>query len=138
MLYIAQRGSSMLSLKDYKNAKDIKNLVAKLFESRQVAHNVHLQTKSYAQHKALNGFYENILDFTDTFVETYQGQYGILSGYEKLIIIEPVNEIETYLEDCAKIFSIAKDSMDDSHLKNIMEEIISLTYKTLYKLKHLK
>ena len=94
MLYIAQRGSSMLSLKDYKNAKDIKNLVAKLFESRQVAHNVHLQTKSYAQHKALNGFYENILYFTDTFVETYQGQYGILSGYEKLIIIEPVNEIE--------------------------------------------
>jgi hypothetical protein len=128
----------MLSLKDYKNAKDIKNLVAKLFESRQVAHNVHLQTKSYSQHKALDGFYNGILDLTDSLIETYQGQYGILRGYEELIIIEPVNEIEIYLEDCAKIFVLARESISDSHLKNIIEEIISLTYRTLYKLKNLK
>lgn len=128
----------MLSLKDYKNAKDIKNLVAKLFEARQVAHNVHLQTKSYAQHKALNGFYEGILNLTDSLVETYQGQYGILRGYEELIVIEPVNEIEMYLEDCAKIFTLGRESISDSHLKNIMEEIIALTYSTLYKLKNLK
>lgn len=128
----------MMSLQDYKNAKDVKHLVAKLFEARQVAHNVHLQTKSYSVHKALNTFYDELLEFIDTFVETYQGQYGIISGYEKLIVIEPVSDVETYIEDCAKIFNVAKEGLKDSHLKNIMEEIIALTYGTLYKLKNLK
>lgn len=128
----------MMSLQDYKNSKDVKGLIAKLFESRQTAHNVHLQTKSYSAHKALNEFYDEVLDLTDTFIETYQGQYGIVTGYEKMIEIEPVSDIESYLEDCAKIFVVAKEALKDSHLKNIMEEVISLTYSTLYKLKNLK
>jgi len=130
----------MLSLKDYKNSKNIIYLIAKLFEARQVSHNVHLQTKSYSEHKALNDFYEEILDFTDLLVESYQGQYGIISGYEKLIQIEPVNNIIEYLEDCVEMFTISKKSISekDSHIKNIMEEIIALTYKTIYKLKNLK
>lgn len=128
----------MMSLQDYKNAKDIKHLVAKLFEARQVAHNVHLQTKSYSAHKALDEFYSSLLEFTDDLIETYQGQYGIITGYEKLIVVEPVGDIESYIEDCAKIFNVAKEGMKDSHLKNIMEEIIALTYKTLYKLRNLK
>ena len=130
----------MLSLKDYKNSQNIIYLVAKLFEARQVSHNVHLQTKSYSEHKALNEFYDEILEFTDLLVESYQGQHGILTGYEKLIQIEPVTDIVEYLEDCIQMFLISKKSIDekDSHIKNIMEEIIALTYKTLYKLKNLK
>jgi hypothetical protein len=127
----------MMSLKDYKNSKDIKNLIKKLFESRQVTHNVHLQTKSYSQHKALNGFYEDILDLTDKLIETYQGQYGIITGYEG-IEVSAVSDIETYLEDCAKIFTLGKEGLKDAHLQNIMDEIIALTYQTLYKLKNLK
>lgn len=126
-----------MSLKDYKNSKDVKGLVKKLFESRQVAHTAHLQTKSYAVHKALDEYYNDILDLTDKFVETYQGQYGILTGYEQ---VEPsvVSDIEGYLEDCAKIFSAGRESLKDSHLQNIMDEIVALTYQTLYKLKNLK
>lgn len=128
----------ILSLQEYKDAKDIRFLIAKLFESRQIAHNVHLQTKSYSEHKALNEFYNKILDLADDFIETYQGQYGIVTGYEKMIVIEPVKDVESYLEDCAKVFASAKEGLKDSHLKNIMEEIISLVYSTLYKLKNLK
>ena len=128
----------MISLQDYKNSKDIRGLIAKLFESRQVAHNVHLQTKSYSKHKALNEFYDEILGLSDELIETYQGQYGIVTGYDTMINIETVTDVEAYLEDCAKIFISAKEGLKDSHLKNIMEEIISLTYRTLYKLKNLK
>lgn len=127
----------MMSLKEYKNSKDIKSLIKKLFESRQVAHNIHLQTKSYSQHKALNGFYDDILDLTDKLIETYQGQYGIVTGYEN-IEVTPVSDVENYLEDCAKIFVLAREGFKDSHLQNIMDEIIGLTYQTLYKLKNLK
>jgi hypothetical protein len=127
----------MLSFEHYKNSKSIKDIVKKLFESRQVAHSFHLQTKSYSIHKALNNFYEEILDLTDKFVEAYQGQYGILTGYEN---IEPkqVKDIIPYLSECAKIFIEGRESMKESHLKNIMEEIITLTYTTLYKLENLK
>lgn len=129
----------MISLEDYKRSKTVDGLVQKLFESRQVAHNAHLKTKSYAAHVALQGYYDGVLVLIDSFVETYQGQYGLLSGYEKSEISDP-SSIEDYMDDTAKIFSIARESLNkkDSHLANILDEIISLTYQTIYKLKFLK
>lgn len=129
----------VMSLKDYKDAKSVKKLVEKMFEVRQTTHNVHLQTKSYSAHKALNSYYDNLLDFVDTFVETYQGQYGIISGYEN-IQVSQVDDIVSYLEDGVKIFILGRDSLkeSDGHLKNILDEVIALTYQTLYKLKYLK
>ncbi len=126
----------MISLKDYKNSKSVVGLVEKLFESKKTTHLYHLKTNSYSEHKALQAFYEGIEGFTDTFVETYQGQYGILK-IEK-INSSDVGDISNYLEDCAKIFAIGRDSLSDSHLKNILDEILTLTYKTLYKIKYLK
>jgi hypothetical protein len=129
----------VMSLKEYKDAKSIKKLVEKMFEVRQTSHNVHLQTKSYSTHKALNSYYSDILELTDNFVETWQGQYGILTGYEN-IQVTPIEDIVSYLEDAAKIFMTGRDSLKetDSHLKNILDELVSTTYSTLYKLKYLK
>ena len=36
----------------------------------------HLQTTSYAEHKALNKAYDSIADLTDDFTEVYMGKYG--------------------------------------------------------------
>jgi hypothetical protein len=33
---------------------------------------------------ALGEYYEGILDLIDTVIETYQGQYGIVDGYETI------------------------------------------------------
>lgn len=128
-----------MSLKDYKDAKSVKKLVEKMFEVRQTSHNVHLQTKSYSTHKALNSYYENLLGLIDSFVETWQGQYGILTGYEN-IQVSPIDDIISYLEDSVKIFMLGRDSLKDSdnHLKNILDEVVALTYSTIYKLKFLK
>lgn len=125
----------MISLQDYKNSKSINGLVNKLFESKTTTHLYHLKTKSYSVHKALQKFYETIEDFTDSFVETYQGQYGLLKIDS--ISSGDVDDIEKYLEDSVKIFTIGRDSIKDSHLKNIMDEIITLTYQTIYKIKYL-
>lgn len=126
----------MLSIDEYKQSKSVKGLVEKLFEARQIAHAYHLKTKSYSEHKALDDFYTKLLEMLDDFVETYQGQYGILTGYE--IKTQQVNNIVEYLEDCAKLFAVGQESLKDSHLKNIADEIVALTYKTIYKLKYLK
>jgi hypothetical protein len=128
-----------MSLEDYKKSKTIEGLVQKLFESRQVTHNAHLKTKSYAQHVALQEYYDSVLTFVDDFVETYQGQYGLLSNYEKLST-DSSSSIEDYMEDAVKIFSAAREIINkkDTHLANILDEIIALAYKTIYKLKYLK
>jgi hypothetical protein len=126
----------MLSLQEYKQSKGAKGLVQKMFEARQVAHNLHLKSKSLSEHKALHGFYDDLLEYIDDFVETYQGQYGLLGDSE--ISVEPVASAVEYLEDCAKLFSVGRNSLKDPHLQNILDEVVALTYKTIYKLKFLK
>lgn len=128
----------MRSIEQFKNSAKIKSFVNKLFEVRQVAHNTHLSTESYAQHKALNSFYDGILDLTDTFIETFQGQYGIINGYEE-IKTKKESDIIAYLENAVEQFKeTRKDLEKDTHLQNIIDEITSLVYSTLYKLKYLK
>ena len=55
-----------------------------LLQSITETHIFHLQTKSYAQHVALSGYYEGVGTLVDSLIETYQGQYGIITGYKTL------------------------------------------------------
>ena len=54
-----------------------------MFLARDVAHSVHLNTRSYAKHKALNKFYDGIVDLADTFAEMYQGRHGLVGPIMK-------------------------------------------------------
>ena len=133
------RGEQMRSINEFKAGNKIKGFLNKLFEARQVAHIAHLQTKSYAEHKALNSFYDSILDLTDGFIEAYQGQYGIVTGYESISSTAP-DSIEKYISDFADDVKAARKNLDenDTHLQNMLDEIISLAYSTVYKLRYLK
>jgi hypothetical protein len=118
---------------------------SKLFEVRQVSHIFHLQVQgdmgSGWQHEALGEFYNEILEFTDDLIETYQGQYGIVEGYE---IIDSSITSETksldYLKENVEFIKKERKaiSTEDTHLHNIVDEIIALFYKTIYKLTYLK
>lgn len=117
-------------------SKSPNNFIEKMFEVRQVAHNSHLKTKSYSEHKALDSFYNGILELADNFIETYQGQYGLVGDIK--FSVDGVENIVNYLESFCSISKNARDNIKDSHLQNIIDEILSLTYKTIYKLKYLK
>ena len=52
--------------------------LGKLLHSRNVAHLVHLNTNSYAKHKALNKYYESILDLFDDLAESHEIRKSIL------------------------------------------------------------
>lgn len=128
-----------------KDDKDMSNpvkLFSKLFESREMAHIYHLQVNgeegSHASHAALNTYYEDILELIDTLIETYSGQYGIVDGYD----IIDTNSTRTkdkvaYFEDLAEFVKYARKaiSAEDTHLQNIIDEVVALIYRTLYKLK---
>ena len=114
--------------------------IATLFLTRELAHRYHLSTKSYSQHKALQNFYENILDLTDDLAEMTQGAHGLLnipiltekSGYKDPLycIAEKLKYVET---NRYKAFS-----KDDTALQNKIDEIVETFLRTIYKLENLK
>lgn len=130
----------MISLNNYRNSKEANALFGKIFEVRQVAHQVHLQTNSYAQHKALNGFYDDLLELADSLIETFQGQYGIVEKYEVKVPNIDKDEILNYLEESVKLIVTGHKAFSDkdTHLHNIVDEIVGLFYSTIYKIKYLK
>jgi hypothetical protein len=129
----------MISLNEFKNASNVTSVFSKLFNMRDTAHYAHLRTKSYAQHKALGSFYEDVLGLADSFIETYQGQYG-LQKFEIQGVGSADIDIVKYLEDSAKFMTESHSALEkkDTHLHNIIDEIVALLYQTLYKLKNLK
>jgi hypothetical protein len=120
-------------------------LFSKLFESREMAHIYHLQVNgepgSHAKHTALNDYYEGVLDFVDDLIETFQGQYGIVEDYDVIDTketsskdtIEYFNELARFIKEERKCINA-----EDTHLHNIIDEVVALVYRTLYKLKYNK
>ena len=49
------------------------DFVGMLFLGRDVAHSVHLNTRSFSKHMALNTFYNEVVELADGFTEAYQG-----------------------------------------------------------------
>ena len=63
-------------------------LSSKLLHSQSQSHVFHLQTGSYAEHKALQKFYENIDDMLDELIEAYQGENEIITDYQSYNIVK--------------------------------------------------
>jgi len=120
-------------------------LFSKLFESREMAHVYHLSVKgdpgSFAAHVALGAYYEGVLELIDELIETYQGQYGIVEDYETIDSSgTKTKEKIAYFEELAKFIKEGRKciSTEDTHLHNIIDEVVGLVYRTLYKLNYNK
>ncbi len=123
-------------------SNDVSKLFSKLFESREMAHVYHLQVRgdegSYAKHVALGSYYDLVLEFIDDIIEIYQGQYGIVDEYDVIDTKDTkTKEPVAYFEEVAEYIKHARKCIleEDTHLHNIIDEIVALIYKTLYKLK---
>jgi chloramphenicol O-acetyltransferase len=115
------------------------DFVGTLFLARDVAHSVHLNTRSYSKHKALRHFYNNILDLADKFAEAYQGRHGLI-GPITLMTAKKTTNIVDFLEDSmADIEKMRYEVVDktDTPIQNIIDEIVGQYLASLYKLKFL-
>jgi len=120
-------------------------LFSKLFESREMAHIYHLQVNgesgSHAKHVSLNEYYDNILEFIDELIESYQGQYGIVEDYD-IINTKETRSKDTlsYFEELSEFVKTERKSIsdEDTHLHSIIDSILVLIYRTIYKLKFTK
>jgi hypothetical protein len=115
------------------------DFVGMLFLARDVAHSVHLNTRSFSKHMALNTFYDEIVDLADKFTEAYQGKYGLV-GPITLMSAKKTSNIVEFLEDQLKeIHDVRYEVVEKecTALHNIIDEIEGLYMSTLYKLKYL-
>jgi DNA-binding ferritin-like protein len=115
------------------------DFVGYLFLARDVTHSVHLNTRSYAKHKALQKFYEDIVDLADTFAEMYQGRHGLIGGISLQTAKKTTNVVEFLENQLQEIEDCRYDVVDekDTAIQNIIDEIVGLYLSTLYKLKFL-
>jgi 23S rRNA maturation-related 3'-5' exoribonuclease YhaM len=115
------------------------DFVGHLFLARDVTHSVHLNTRSYAKHKALNEFYDGIVDLADSFAEAYQGRHGLIGPISLQSAKKTGNVIEFLTDSLAEIeanrYKVCEEK--DSAIQNIIDEIVGLYLSTLYKLKFL-
>ena len=109
--------------------------VSRVLESRDRAHLAHWATTSYAEHKALNDFYDGVLELIDGFVEQYQGAYGkrlaiALMAASAGDIKKHLQEQSDWIEEnryeiCVKM---------DTALQNTIDEVLRQYQSTLYML----
>ncbi len=112
--------------------------IGTLMQSRNQAHIYHLQTESFAQHKALQKYYEGIVDLIDGLVESYQGRHGILRGYKMAGAIKEDGNAVMYFEGLAKFVETIRPKLpQDSYIQNQVDEVIALVESTKYGLKFL-
>ena len=108
------------------------------FHARTNAHVLHLTTRSYAVHKALNEFYDEIVDLADSFAEAYIGSYGLIEFSDTPY--EPRTDALKLLDELDDSIDGVRDTLNkgDTHLMSILDEIAALVGSTRYKLRFLK
>jgi len=111
-------------------------LLGSLFSLRDQVHLIHLSTRSYSEHKALDEFYTAVIDLIDSLAEGIQGIYGlqeisIPASPQLLDSVEILTEFYKMLQEKRILYS-------EGWVQNQIDEISQLIAQTLYKLKFLK
>ena len=106
----------------------------KLLHAATNGHILHLQTKSYSEHKALQKYYEELPDLVDSIIEEWQGAYQIIVEYPSTYQ-EPNSDALTEVME-VRDFLVKNRAVvgDYSSIQNSVDNLMSLFDSTIYKL----
>lgn len=112
----------------------IEELIARTFSLRNAVHLAHWSTRSYSEHQALGGFYDELLDKLDLVVEAYQGIFGLVGqvpvlGQRANAIVDEIRSEMEWLADNRD--AIAREN---SVIANQLDDMGHFYATTLYKL----
>lgn len=120
----------------------IEELISRVFFTRNVAHFAHWRATgagSYAKHKALGKFYEDVIDALDSVVEAYQGAFELIKS-----IPAPhsngSSEILKMLEDDAAWIEENHESICKGNraVANLIDSLSGVYLSAIYKLRNLR
>lgn len=136
MIKIKKEGSEENEKKESKLTPEL--IQGKLFYFSDAAHKLHLDTKSFAQHKALGKLYEGLVDFRD---EVSEKLMGYLDG--KRIGSIKIGELPEYTSSAPK--KLVEELMDFAYelyeygeenkfcdIENTAQSISGLGAQTVY------
>lgn len=111
----------------------IEEVFSNLKQSEVNTHLWHLQTSSYAEHKALNAYYDGLLDLTDELIECWQGKNKTKIQGPSSISMIPYNQKNNHFEKlCDFIEEMIEKSDDELDIQDHFLGIKNLINKTKY------
>lgn len=117
-------------------ASSVNEFLGTLLQSVTDAHTMHLATKKFSTHKALNDYYDDAPDAVDELIEAMQGVDGEI---ELKSLTIPTDDPIKYFEELRELAVSGKSEfIDDDEIASDCDNVISLIDQTLYKLKELK
>jgi len=111
----------------------MEQLIAELLQSTVEIHKAHFATKSYAQHKAFEDYYTDVVNLVDNLTEMYQSTSLINIPKASISMIEP----KGYLTSLNIYVSKVREQTTIGACVNKLDEIEGLILSTLYKLNNL-
>jgi hypothetical protein len=115
-------------------------LLITLLNAATIAHVLHLRSRSYSEHKALDKFYNEMPDLVDGVIEAWQGKHGALIDYPDQVV--EVSEHKDALEYLVYLNLVLEEDRsvlgEESEIQNLVDEVAALIDSTIYKLTFLK
>jgi high-affinity Fe2+/Pb2+ permease len=135
-----EEDDSDVKVEDTKTNTSFKDMVSILLHSQTQVHIFHLQTKSYSEHKALQGYYEGIDALVDGLIESYQGKYDVITQYNsvKNEDYKSNEQVIKYFKALDTMIEKNRKSVKESFIQNQIDTVQELINSTVYKLKFLK
>ena len=110
--------------------------VGTMLHSATVTHLQHFSTRSYAQHKALQKYYEAIPDLVDAYTEAYQGRHGLITGYD--VEFHKHRDPKAYVKGLLDFLDEIKATLPkNSDLVNLFDAVVDAVTSLKYKLENL-
>jgi hypothetical protein len=135
-----QEDDGDIKVDNTKTDSGFKDMVSILLHSQTQVHIFHLQTKSYSEHKALQGYYEGIDALVDGIIESYQGKYDVVTGYNSIKTedYKSPEQVIKYFKALDSMVEKNRKSVKESYIQNQIDTVQELIFSTLYKLRFLK
>lgn len=116
---------------------DAPTFFSTILQAGVIAHQLHLSSTSYADHKALEKLYKGIPDHADTLIESWQGKNRLVKTYpapEEL----PMDSARDFVGGLADYITENRAVIgDETELQNIIDELQALVAQTFFRLKYL-
>lgn len=121
------------------NVLSLDKIKAKLNYFELQLHELHWQTKSFAEHEALGKIYDKVFDFKDEIVEKIMGYSGVRT---KSMPVEQIKDwapgLSTQVVNDLKIFAKQLEEFGESNnmcdIENIAQSLSGEAAQTLYRL----
>ena len=119
----------------------IEQLISRVFYARNVTHFEHWRAKgdgSYAKHKAMGHFYDDIIDALDNLVEAYQGAFELIGNIPAPET--PKGDVLKLLQGDAAWIEENHDAMCGGNraVGNLLDNVTAVYLSAIYKLRNLK